>query len=108
MVNKSFKSIVNHSSLDEVLFRRVKPLAGDHKFKDADDIIVHPAFEWISCRCDEYDLKKIAFAPSAILTLSAAERTQARIENGGMTDDEIRDKFVAGELYQVLVSEMKW
>lgn len=108
MVSKSFKSIINHPSLDEALFRRVKPLAGDHKFKSADDIIVHPAFSWISCRCDEQELKKIAFAPTAIPTLSAAERVQARIEKGGITDDEMRDKIVSGELYQVTVTEMKW
>jgi len=53
MVSKNFKALCESPALDKTLFRRVKALAPNHKLDDANAVKLHPAFKWLSCRCND-------------------------------------------------------
>lgn len=60
LVSKSFKALYKSPGLDKTLFRRVKALAPDYKLDKANAVKLHPAFEWLSCKCND-EFKDIGF-----------------------------------------------
>lgn len=63
LVNRAFKAYYESPELDKILFRRVLPISASRGLRDTEikSIKFHPAFDWISCNCDD-DFEDIKFA----------------------------------------------
>jgi len=80
MVNKAFKALYLCPALDETTFRRVKPLEQNHKLDSAVAVKLHPAFRWLSCKCNDRfeDIKFASVKGNETKTWKLAQTTAAK------------------------------
>jgi hypothetical protein len=91
MVSKSWDTHTKHSSLDETLFRKIKPLAADHKFEKAEaaDVVLHPALTRVIARCDG-DLKDLRFVTKPIVAVKDTDDEEEENEYSELKNDQLK------------------